>query len=414
MKVSKDRFITNIDIPIDEVAKLRLLYSKKKKTVPEWQKELGADIVINGAFFNFDTKALPIEMYKTDGKVLSESDWCRKGFGVGDDQKKVIFGEFNKYYLDFTCAFPLLVSSTKKHKYNGFTDLEGLDPRTVFSQTMDGYRITLVDGRQKDKSGMTLTSLTDYLLTMGDVIHSANLDGGASTCGVADGAIVNSPCELRKVSNVLAIWLKKDEGVGDVVKKYSVKKDGNKSLSTNFKVKEFRCNDGSDTVLIDSGLVAILQKIRTHFGRPVTINSAYRTATYNYRVGGASGSQHVKGTAADIVVKGVAPKEVAKYAESIGVKGIGLYETAKDGYFVHVDTRANKSFWYGQAQAYRETFGGKVIEDPEIVEPTDIVTELAKHISISDPNGLIAEMKQNMSGRLYHICKKVANFLSRK
>jgi hypothetical protein len=61
--------------------------------------------------------------------------------------------------------------------------------------------------------------------------------------------------------------------------------------------------------------------------------------------------------ATDIQVKGVTPREVAKYAESIGIKGIGLYETQSDGHFVHIDTRTNKSFWYGQAQAPRSTFG---------------------------------------------------------
>jgi peptidoglycan hydrolase-like protein with peptidoglycan-binding domain len=63
------------------------------------------------------------------------------------------------------------------------------------------------------------------------------------------------------------------------------------------------------------------------------------------------------GMAADITVSGVAPAEVAKYAESIGVLGIGLYPPA-DGNFVHIDTRSTKSFWYGHAQAYRSTFGG--------------------------------------------------------
>jgi peptidoglycan hydrolase-like protein with peptidoglycan-binding domain len=58
------------------------------------------------------------------------------------------------------------------------------------------------------------------------------------------------------------------------------------------------------------------------------------------------------------VVSGVSSREVAKYAESIGVKGIGLYETAADGYFTHIDTRTSKSFWYGQSEAPRTTFGG--------------------------------------------------------
>ena len=145
------------------------------------------------------------------------------------------------------------------------------------------------------------------------------------------------------------------------VKTYT--KGSNTTLSKNFKVSEFACkgNGCCSTVLIDEKLVTYLQKIRDHFGKTVTITSAYRCATHNSRVGGASGSRHTKGHAADIVVVGVTPAEVAKYAESIGILGIGLYETAKDGHFVHIDTRDYKSFWYGQANAYRSTFGGTSI-----------------------------------------------------
>ena len=99
------------------------------------------------------------------------------------------------------------------------------------------------------------------------------------------------------------------------VKTYSLRIDGNKKLSDNFTVSEFKCKDDSDKVLIDTDLVDILQKVRTHFNKPVTINSAYRNATYNKKIGGASKSQHVYGTAADIVVKDTKPEDVAKYVE---------------------------------------------------------------------------------------------------
>ena len=68
------------------------------------------------------------------------------------------------------------------------------------------------------------------------------------------------------------------------IKAYSYAKDGNKKLSTNFAVKEFRCKDGSDPIFIDDELVTLLQKIRDHFGKPVTITSAYRTAAHNKAV----------------------------------------------------------------------------------------------------------------------------------
>ena len=75
---------------------------------------------------------------------------------------------------------------------------------------------------------------------------------------------------------------------------YSRKAHGEKSLSENFRVREFACKDGSDTVLISDELVDLLQKIRDHFGDQVIINSGYRTVSYNAEVNGAANSQHCK------------------------------------------------------------------------------------------------------------------------
>lgn len=128
------------------------------------------------------------------------------------------------------------------------------------------------------------------------------------------------------------------------IRAYSKAKDGDKKLSTNFRVREFACNDGSDPVFIAPALVTILQKIRSHFKVPVTINSGYRTPPYNKSVGGATYSQHLYGTAADIKVKGIAPKTVAAFVETLmpNTGGIGIYGT-----FVHVDVREQKSRWNG-------------------------------------------------------------------
>lgn len=129
------------------------------------------------------------------------------------------------------------------------------------------------------------------------------------------------------------------------IKAYSKKKDGNKKLSTNFRVREFACTDGTDPIFIDTELVNVLQKIRTHFGKSVTITSAYRTPGKNKAVGGEEYSQHLYGKAADIKVSGVSPKKVAAYAEKLlpNKGGIGTY-----GSFTHVDTRATKARWTGK------------------------------------------------------------------
>ena len=109
-------------------------------------------------------------------------------------------------------------------------------------------------------------------------------------------------------------------------------------------MSEFACSDGSDPIFISAELVNILQKVRTHFGKAVTINSAFRTVSKNKDVGGAAYSQHLYGTAADIVVKGVKPKDVAAYVETLmpNSGGIGIYST-----FTHIDVRKTKSRWNG-------------------------------------------------------------------
>lgn len=125
---------------------------------------------------------------------------------------------------------------------------------------------------------------------------------------------------------------------------YSKSKDGNTKLAKNFTVKEFACKDGSDPIFINSALVDILQKIRDHFGKPVTITSAYRTVARNNAIKGAKYSQHLYGNAADIKVQGTNPKTVSEYADKLmpNKGGIGTYST-----FTHIDVRPTKSRWQG-------------------------------------------------------------------
>lgn len=133
------------------------------------------------------------------------------------------------------------------------------------------------------------------------------------------------------------------------------KKGSEELLAPNFRAREFDClGSGCCTeTKIDEKLVTILQSIRDHFGKPVYV-TAYRCPVHNGQVANAApNSYHKYGMAADVSVDGVAPLEVAKYAESIGVLGIGHYDT-----FTHLDTRTAKSFWYSHAQVRRSTFGG--------------------------------------------------------
>lgn len=147
------------------------------------------------------------------------------------------------------------------------------------------------------------------------------------------------------------------------IKTYN-KSQGSLSLSVNFKIREFACKcSRCSTLKVDDLLVDYVQKIREHFGKPLVINSGYRCKSHNAEVGGASKSKHMDGMAADIRISGVEPTEIAKYAESLGILGIGLYDS-----FVHIDTRTSKYFWYGSGESKRDTFGGAVVSTNDLVK----------------------------------------------
>jgi uncharacterized protein YcbK (DUF882 family) len=117
---------------------------------------------------------------------------------------------------------------------------------------------------------------------------------------------------------------------------YVAARTKNGKLSEHFKISEFRCKDGTEEFLYAPELFYILEKIREHFNSPVIINSGYRTPEWNTKVGGAKNSYHMKGMAADIVVKGVSTDKIAKFASECMKDHGGVIRYTN---FVHVDVR---------------------------------------------------------------------------
>lgn len=60
----------------------------------------------------------------------------------------------------------------------------------------------------------------------------------------------------------------------------------------------------------------ILEKVRSSFGKPVMINSGYRSPALCEAIGSKATSQHCKGEAADIEIYGVSNYDLAKYIEN--------------------------------------------------------------------------------------------------
>lgn len=85
----------------------------------------------------------------------------------------------------------------------------------------------------------------------------------------------------------------------------------------------------------------ILQPLRDHLGKPITISSGYRSVQLNKKVGGAKNSQHCLGLAADIHVAGITDLELAKT-----ISGLFVYPHDYDqlilefGQWVHISAPA--------------------------------------------------------------------------
>jgi uncharacterized protein YcbK (DUF882 family) len=121
-------------------------------------------------------------------------------------------------------------------------------------------------------------------------------------------------------------------------------------ITENFSLSEFDSKDGAimpdhvkDNIII---LAENLQRLRNYFDVPITINSGYRSPSHNATLGGAKRSQHLLGTAADIVVKGVSPAKVTEAIEEL-IKNGEMLQGGLKAYnsFTHYDIRGTKARW---------------------------------------------------------------------
>ena len=111
-------------------------------------------------------------------------------------------------------------------------------------------------------------------------------------------------------------------------------------LSAHFNRSEFLCKCGNCTMYaVDHSLVEELEKVRTHYGEPITITSGNRCVAHNKAEGGAMYSKHLLSLAADFIVKNIPAKEVYKLLDAWHPYryGVILYPT-----WVHFDVRSTK------------------------------------------------------------------------
>lgn len=118
-----------------------------------------------------------------------------------------------------------------------------------------------------------------------------------------------------------------------------------------FSMAEFVCRDGTPVPrkywANTQRLMEQLEVLREQLGGArIEVNSGYRSPKYNKRIGGASGSKHKLGMAADIMVAGCSPKDVADEIVVLIQRGkmkqggLGRYRS-----FTHYDVRGKRARW---------------------------------------------------------------------
>lgn len=114
----------------------------------------------------------------------------------------------------------------------------------------------------------------------------------------------------------------------------------------NFKVSEFACHHCGKNE-IDQRVISMAQTIREALGQPVRVNSGYRCAEHNAKVGGVKNSTHTRGLAADLSCASGAVKLFATIKELHAAGKLpDLSYCIKYPTFCHIDCgQKRRSLW---------------------------------------------------------------------
>lgn len=127
------------------------------------------------------------------------------------------------------------------------------------------------------------------------------------------------------------------------------------NLSENFTLKELTDSNTAVQLGIDNTppgdvvtklqalAVNVLQPLRNWYGKPICISSGYRCPRLNIAVGGSKTSQHLRGEAADIDIKGdlTAGRKMFEYIKNNLVFDQLIWEHDKRGcYWVHISYKS--------------------------------------------------------------------------
>jgi len=159
--------------------------------------------VNGGGYRDHLMRGLPWGTLIVNGALAAPcADHSIHSIGGMTTSRKLVVGRMDDQQIlekDFLWAVefgPILIINGEKTVLNQYTG--GLAPRTAIGQTTEGYiLLVVIDGRQASSIGAYLQDIQMVLYENG-AVNAICLDGGASSCMVYQGELVNSPSEGRQ------------------------------------------------------------------------------------------------------------------------------------------------------------------------------------------------------------------------
>lgn len=180
-------------------------------------------------------------------------------------------------------------------------------------------------------------------------------------------------------------------------------------ISPHFTAGEWQSKDGADKFLYSEELLVLLEAAREYLGGDaakvtVTLNSAYRTAAHNKKVGGAATSAHTKGYAVDAVFKRggkVIPADLmCCLCQTLGFNGVAyISETA-----VHLD-EYGRIYRGDERKGYDGNVGGNFYKYFGITKAQ--VTALKYEAPVEEESEEIEMTKQEVKSIVYEVLAEV-------
>ncbi len=187
---------------------------RRAEATSELGKAAGADIAVNGSYFNVKTfepvtfvlidkkivgRTTPNELMRTNGMLAFRDKKGRRMDIFFCDTAE--YGQVARRYRSALAAGPVLIDGGRIVEYDSDKSFyTGRHPRTLIGKRADGEVVMVViDGRFKGRGEGATIAETAYIARQLGLVEALNLDGGgSSTLWTARKGVLNHPYDNHR------------------------------------------------------------------------------------------------------------------------------------------------------------------------------------------------------------------------